>query len=607
MDFLEELKSSVLCGDGAMGTELMSSGVPVDVCFEELNVSAPDVVLRIHDSYVQAGARLIETNTFGANGARLSKHGLQSRVKELNQAAIRLARQSIGGRPIYLAASVGPLGVTDPQTECQNTDRAELFREQAEAILDAGADVVFLETFLDFDEIRIALDAVRKFDDKIPVICSMVSSEEGRLPSSLPITQAFRELVRLGANVVGVNCVTGPHAMLRILRRIPTEFLISAFPNAGYPRYHNGRFLYNAAPEYLGQAAKEFVAQGASLIGGCCGVGPQHIREVAKAIAGLKPVRSKPIVQWIAEPELKAERRPTETSILELMASGQTVVITELDPPKTLDLEKYFTAAQALIDAGSDAITLADNSLAILRVSNLAIGAILKQRYNIMPLLHISCRDKNLIGLQSELMGIAALGIRHILPLTGDPAKFGDHPGSSSVYDVNSIQLMEIISGLNKGYNFAGKNIKYPTDFVMGCTFNPSAKNLDAQIARLERKIAAGARYVMTQPVFDQMLVKQMHIRTKHLGVPILTGVWPLLNGKQAEFLHHEVPGIIVPDEIRSRMAGTEGQQGRRQGIEIAKDVVRAVLEYFPGIYLITPFLAYDTTAELAQFVRNLS
>src|SRR5260370_31866914 len=376
MDFLEELKSSVLCGDGAMGTELMSSGVPVDVCFEELNVSAPDVVSRIHDSYVQGGARLIETNPFGANGARLSKHGLQSRVKELNQGAIRLARQSIGERPIYLAASVGPLGA-DPQTECQNTDRADLFREQAEAILDAGVDVVFLETFLDFDEIRIALDAVRKFDDKVPVICSMVSSEEGRLPSSLPITQAFRELVRLGANVVGVNCVTGPHAMLRILRRFPTEFLISAFPNAGYPRYHNGRFLYNAAPEYLGQAAKEFVAQGASLIGGCCGVGPQHIREVAKAIVGLKPVCSKPVIQWIDEPELKAERRPAETSILELMASGQTVVVTELDPPKTLDLEKYFTAAKALIDPGSYAINLADNSLAILRVSYLAIGAIL--------------------------------------------------------------------------------------------------------------------------------------------------------------------------------------------------------------------------------------
>ncbi len=607
MDFLEELNSSVLCGDGAMGTELMSSGVPVDVCFEELNVSAPDVVSRIHDAYVQAGARLIETNTFGANAARLSKHGLQGKVQELNQAAIFLARKSIGQRPIYLAASIGPLGIADPQTELHDIDRSDMFKEQAQAILDAAVDILLLETFVDFDEIQIALNAVRKLDAKIPVICSMVCSEEGRLPSSLPIVQAFRELVRLGANVVGVNCVTGPHAMVNILRRLPLEFPISAFPNAGYPRYQDGRFFYNAAPDYFSDKAKEFVAQGARLIGGCCGVGPEHIRLMAKALAGLKPVRSKPIVHWVAEPELEKVKRPVETSLLDLMDKGQTVIVTELDPPKTLALEKYFAAARALIDAGSDAITLADKSLAILRVSNLAIGAILKQHYNIMPLLHLSCRDKNLIGLQSELMGIAALGIRHILPLTGDPAKFGDQPGASSVYDVNSVQLMEIISGLNKGYNFAGKNIKYPTDFVMGCTFNPNAKNLDAQIARLERKIAAGARYVMTQPVFDQSLVQQMHARTKHLGVPILTGVWPLLNARQAEFLHHEVPGIVIPDQVRSRMAGAEGPQGRQLGIEIAKDVVRVALDYFPGIYLITPFLAYDTTAELAQFARTLS
>jgi len=585
----------------------MSSGVPVDVCFEELNVSAPEVVSRIHDSYVQAGARLIETNTFGANAARLAKYGFQGRVQELNQAAIRLARKCVGQHPVYLAASIGPLGISDPQTELHDIDREDLFKEQAQAILDATVDVLFLETFVDFNEIQIALNTVRKLDAKIPVICSMVCSEEGRLPSSLPIVQAFRELIRLGANVVGVNCVTGPHAMIHILRRIPIEFPISAFPNAGYPRYHDGRFLYNAAPEYFADAAKEFVALGASLVGGCCGVGPEHIRAMAKAIAGLKPVRSKPIELWVAEPELEKAKKPVETSLLDLMDKGQTVVVTELDPPKTLALEKYFAAARVLIDAGSDAITLADNSLAILRVSNLAIGAILKQKYNIMPLLHLSCRDKNLIGLQSELMGIAALGIRHILPLTGDPAKFGDQPGASSVYDVNSVQLMEIISGLNKGYNFAGKNIKYPTDFVIGCTFNPNAKNLDAQIARLERKIAAGARYVMTQPVFDQALVQQMHARTKHLGVPILTGVWPLLNARQTEFLHHEVPGILIPDQIRSRMAGTEGPQGRRQGIEIAKDVVRAALDYFPGIYLITPFLAYDTTAELAQFARSLS
>ncbi|MBV9392112.1 MAG: methylenetetrahydrofolate reductase, partial [Verrucomicrobia bacterium] len=283
------------------------------------------------------------------------------------------------------------------------------------------------------------------------------------------------------------------------------------------------------------------------------------------------------------------------------------VAVTELDPPKTLDLDKYFKAARTLIDAGSDAITLADNSLAILRLSNLAVGAILKQQYNIMPLLHVSCRDRNLIGLQSELLGIAALGIRHILPLTGDPAKFGDHPGASSVYDVNSIQLMEIIAGLNRGYNFAGKTIKYPTDFVMGCTFNPNAKNLDAQVARLERKIAAGARYVMTQPVFDPALVEVVDNRTRHLAVPILIGIWPLLNGRQAEFLHHEVPGIIIPDKVRSRMSGTEGAEGRIRGIAVAKEVVRAALDHFPGVYLITPFLAYDTTAELAHFVRTIT
>jgi methionine synthase I (cobalamin-dependent)/5,10-methylenetetrahydrofolate reductase len=605
MDFLDELSGSVLCGDGAMGTELMSAGVPVDVCFEELTLSSADLVSRIHESYVQAGARLIETNTFGANAARLAKHGLENRVTEINQAAVKLARKTIGNRPVYLAGSIGPSGLVVHQTDTQPVDQSQLFREQAEGLLDAGVDIIFLETFLDFNEIQIAFDSVRKADPKIPVICSMVSSEEGRLPSSLPVVQAFRELTRLGANLVGVNCVTGPHAMVQILRRIPSDFLISAFPNAGYPHYHDGRFLYNLSPEYFGEAAKEFVEQGARLVGGCCGVGPQHIREMAKAIAGLKPVRSKPAIRWIADLELKTRKKPTETSILDLMDRGETVVVTELDPPKTLDLEKYFGAAQALIDAGSDAITLADNSLAILRVSNLAVGAILKQQYNIMPLLHISCRDKNLIGLQSELMGIAALGIRHILPLTGDPAKFGDHPGSSSVYDVNSIQLMEIISGLNKGYNFAGKNVKYPTDFVVGCTFNPNAKNFDAQISRLERKIAAGARYVMTQPVFEQTLVQKMHERTKHFGIPILTGVWPLLSGRQTEFLHNEVPGIIIPDHIRARMAKTEGLEGRRIGVEIAKEVIRAALDCFPGIYLITPFLAYDTTAELANFVRN--
>src|SRR6266446_1957552 len=250
MDFLEELAESVLCGDGAMGTELMSAGVPVDVCFEELTVSSPDSVTRIHEAYVQSGARLIETNTFGANAARLARHGLENRVKELNSAAVKLARKTIGSRPVYLAGSIGPTGVMIQEPGNNPIDPLQLFREQAEALLDAGVDVIFLETFLDFNEIQIALDAVRRTDPKIPVICSMVSSEEGRLPSSLPVVQAFRELTRLGANLVGVNCVTGPYAMLLILSPIPADFFLSAFPRAGYPRYHDGRFLYNLSPVY---------------------------------------------------------------------------------------------------------------------------------------------------------------------------------------------------------------------------------------------------------------------------------------------------------------------------------------------------------------------
>jgi methionine synthase / methylenetetrahydrofolate reductase(NADPH) len=607
MNLLEELQASVVCGDGAMGTELMGAGVPIEVCLEEVNLGNPDLVQRIHENYIAAGARLIETNTFGANALRLAKHGLESKVRELNTAAVAVATRAVAGRDIWIAGSVGPLGVPDEEIRAQKIDRQPIFQEQIGALLEAGAQAIFLETFLDFEEIKIALQAIRKLSSEIPVICSMVCSEEGRLPSSLPVVQAFRELSRLGANVVGVNCVTGPRAMVQILKRIPLDFLISAFPNAGYPRYQEGRFIYNAFPEYFGKAAKEFVAEGARLIGGCCGVGPQHIREISNALVGLKPVTAKPVIKWLAEPEALPVKRPAETSLLELIAGGRTVIVTELDPPKTLDLDRYFVAARHLADAGSDAITLADNSLAILRVSNLAIGAMLKQQYNIMPLLHISCRDKNLIGLQSELLGVAALGIRHILPLTGDPAKFGDQPGASSVYDVNSIQLMEIISKLNQGYNFAGKTIKYPTDFVFGCSFNPNAKNLEAQISRLERKLAAGASYVMTQPVFDCHLVKTVYERTRQLGVPIFTGVWPLLNGRNTEFLHNEVPGIIIPDSIRSRMAGKEGIEGRRIGTAIAKEVAESILNYFPGVYLITPFLAYDTTAELAQHIRGIT
>jgi methionine synthase / methylenetetrahydrofolate reductase(NADPH) len=313
-------------------------------------------------------------------------------------------------------------------------------------------------------------------------------------------------------------------------------------------------------------------------------------------------------VRVMAEPPPSEKLPPesvAEVSLVERVTRGERVIICELDPPKTLALEKFFAGAQALVKAGVDAITLADNSLAILRVSNLAMGAMLKERYGITPLLHLSCRDRNVLGLQSELLGMAALGMRHVLPLTGDPARVGDHPGAASVYDVNSVELIAIIQRLHEGFSQAGKSIKTTTDFVIGCTFNPNARNLDSQVNRLERKVAAGAQYAMTQPVFDVRLIAETKRRTAHLNIPMFMGVWPLLSGRQAEFLHNEVPGIVVPDAVRATMAGAEGAEGRARGVKLAREIAAAALDHYAGLYLITPFLNYETTVELASFARS--
>jgi methionine synthase / methylenetetrahydrofolate reductase(NADPH) len=605
MDLLEELEARIVCGDGAMGTLLLDRGVPVDRCLEELCVSEPERIRAIHEEYVAAGARVIETNTFGANAVRLSRFGFENRVAEINESAVRIARQAARGKNTCVAGSVGPLGISAHEAEERNIDRAECFREQIAALLEADVDLIFFETFMNFEEMEIALRAKPPSDSV--VVALFACEPEARLQSGMPLVDAFARCRELGAAIVGANCLNGPRAMVQLLEKLPAGDLLAAYPNAGYPRYTEGHYVYPTAPDYFANAAREMAAQGARLIGGCCGTTPAHIAAVAKAIVDLHPVRSKS-VRVLTEPStapVRTERKPEE-SLLEKIGNGQRVIICELDPPKTLALEKYFAGAQALVRAGCDAITLADNSLAILRVSNLAVGAMLKERFDITPLLHLSCRDRNLLGLQSELLGMAALGMRHVLPLTGDPARVGDHPGAASVYDVNSVELISIIKQLNAGFTYAGKPLKASTNFVIGCTFNPNAKNLDAQVQRLERKVAAGAQFVMTQPVFDVGLVEEMHRRTQHLRVVILTGVWPLLSGRQAEFLHHEVPGIIVPDSVRAEMTSLDEKEVRIYGMQLAQKIITAALKHFPGVYLITPFLHYETTTELAKFARSV-
>ncbi len=603
MNLLDEFEKRVICGDGAMGTYLLELGEATHTCFEELCVSKPERVLDIHSAYLGAGAQVIETNSFAANRLKLGRYGFGDRVHEINWQAAQLAKQAAKNHNALVAGSVGPLGITAEEAIARGIDRKDLFREHIGTLLDGRVDFIILETFEDLDELLLAL-LVKQELHHCPVLASLAVPSSGRLPCGTALPDAFKKLISADADILGLNCINGPHGMVTLLESIAVDHPLAVFPNAGRPRYHEGRYIYETDPAYFAETAERLINLGVGMIGGCCGTTPKHIAALSSAIHGRKPVSRG--VKIELTPEKPRPPLPAEPSILDRIAEGKTVIVTELDPPKTLILDRYYTAARALTHAGSDTITLADNSLAILRVSNLAIGAELKHQ-GITPLLHISCRDRNALGLQSELMGMAALGIRHVLPLTGDPAKVGDHPGAKSVYDMTSIQLIETIRRLNEGFTQSGTDIKRLPGFIIGCTFNPNARNLDAQVSRLERKVAAGAQYVMTQPVFDPALVAETARRTAHLNVPVLVGVWPLLNGRQAKFLHNEVPGIVIPDNIMDRMAGLEGLEGRNQGVEIGKEITRAVLDHFPGIYLITPFQAYETTADLAAYVRGRS
>jgi homocysteine S-methyltransferase len=603
-DFLTALNDGVLCGDGAMGTLLAEHGIPSGSCFEELCLERPELILEIHSEYLAAGASVITTNSFGANAQKLASFALESKTAEINRRAASLAREAVmeAGKQSWVAGSVGPLGVSGSEAEARGIDREALFREQIAALLDGGCDLILLETFQDPEELSLALQIAKSLGTK-PVITLIASPESGRLPGGAWVGDVLETLGNEGADLVGLNCVNGPQAMLRLVEKIAPTRPLAVFPNAGRPFYQEGRISYGTTPEYFADLGRRMVESGAALVGGCCGTSPQHIKALSAALKALKPGPKKTSTVTTSEQPERAIA-PREKSILDLVAEGKTVIVTELDPPKTLPLEKFFAAAEALTRAGSDAITLADNSLAILRVSNFAVAAMLKQR-GITPLLHLSCRDSNVIGLQSELLGMAAMGMRHVLALTGDPAKGGDHPDATSVYDVNSVGLLEIIRRLNEGYTQAGTDLQARPDLVAGCTFNPNSRNLDAQVQKLERKIKAGARYVMTQPVFETRLVEETARRTAHFGVPVFVGVWPLLNGRQALFLHNEVPGISIPGSIMSRMEGLEGAEGRKEGVAIAKEVTRSVLDHFPGVYFMTPFLAYQTTEELSAFVRG--
>ncbi|WP_226585542.1 bifunctional homocysteine S-methyltransferase/methylenetetrahydrofolate reductase [Halobacillus litoralis] len=603
MDLRKALQEKTLIGDGAMGTLLYSYGI--DRCFEELNLSHAKEVLDVHLAYVHAGADLIQTNTYGANYIKLSRYGLQDQVKAINTAAVQLARKAAGPSQ-YVVGTIG--GIRGAQKEDVSLEEIKRsFREQLYCLLFEEVDGLLLETYYDLEEIKTVLDIARKETD-LPIIAQVSMHEAGVLQDGTPLPDALLHLEEKGADVVGVNCRLGPYHTIQSLEEVPLpkKAVLSAYPNASLPAFQDGRLVYPTDPNYFQKSAQSLYEQGARLIGGCCGTTPEHIEAIAARVKAKAPITHK-VVPYRKKTEVtSASPKDQRPHLHEAARNGRSIIV-ELDPPKKLKTDRFLEGAKALHEAGVNSITLADNSLASPRISNTAMASIIKERYNVDPLVHIACRDRNLLGLQSHLMGLHTLGIRQVLAVTGDPTKIGDFPGATSVYDLSSFDLIHSIKQLNKGISFSGKSLGESTSFSVAAAFNPNVRNLNRAVGRMEKKIKYGADYFISQPVFNEKQMIEVYEATKHIEAPVYIGIMPLTSARNAEFLHNEVPGITLSSEILERMerAGTDRVKAQAEGISISKSLIDAALDLFNGIYLITPFLRYEMTVELTNYIKE--
>lgn len=603
MGLLEDLKERIVIADGAMGTLLYSHGV--DRCFEELNLSKPDEIVHIHEAYITAGAEVIQTNTYGANYVKLARYGLQDDVQAINRAAVQLAKQAAMGRAYVLGTIGGLRSINKSAITLEEVKRT--FREQLYVLLHEDVDGLLLETYYDLEELKTVLAIARKETDK-PIIAHVTLHDAGVLQDGTPLADALTQLEQLGADVVGLNCHLGPYHMIRSLEEVPlpTNAFLSAYPNASLPDYRDGRLVYETNADYFKETALAFRDQGVRLIGGCCGTTPKHIEAMAKALVDRTPVQQKHVKQRTLSISVPAPSEQTEPPLPDIVRKRRSVIV-ELDPPKKLGITKFLEGAQALKEANIDALTLADNSLATPRISNVALGTIVKQQIGVRPLIHITCRDRNLIGLQSHLMGLHTLGITDVLAVTGDPSKIGDFPGATSVYDLSSFDLIQLIRQFNEGLSYSGQPLGQKTNFSIAAAFNPNVRYLDKAVQRLEKKIQCGAHYFISQPLYSERQIEEVYEATKHLKTPIYIGIMPLTSARNADFLHHEVPGITLSDDIRARMAACANDpiQSAKEGIAIAKSLIDAAFDLFNGIYLITPFLRYEMTVELVHYIHE--
>ncbi|MBT0953084.1 bifunctional homocysteine S-methyltransferase/methylenetetrahydrofolate reductase [Bacillus velezensis] len=602
MGLLQDLKERILIGDGAMGTLLYSYGI--DRCFEELNVSKPEEIKRIHKAYVEAGADIIQTNTYGANFIKLSRYGLEDETKKINQEAVRIARASSDGA--YVLGTMGGIRTFNKNAYSLEEIKRS-FREQLYLLLHEEPDGLLLETYYDLEEAREVLKIARK-ETELPIMLNVSMHEQGVLQDGTPLREALRSIADLGADITGINCRLGPYHMIEALTEVPIfrDAYLSVYPNSSLPSLEEGRLVYDTDDAYFRESAVQFRTQGARIIGGCCGTTPNHIRAMAEAVRGLSPVTDKEVKIRREEEIISVRNERTEPGLNEIAAQKRSIIV-ELDPPKKLNFDKFLQAAAELKETGIEALTLADNSLATPRISNAACGSLLKERLDIRSLVHITCRDRNIIGLQSHLMGLDTLGLTDILAITGDPSKIGDFPGATSVYDLTSFDLIRLIKQFNEGISLSGKPLGKKTNFSVAGAFNPNVRHLDKAVKRLEKKIECGADYFVSQPVYSEQQLIDIHHETKHLKTPVYIGIMPLTSSRNAEFIHHEIPGIKLSDSIREKMAlaGEDKQKQKTEGLAIAKSLLDTACELFNGIYLITPFLRSDLTSELAAYIKQ--
>ena len=595
-DFRERLQREVLVFDGGVGTYLYEKGIFINTCFDELNLTNPDLVAQVHRDYVLAGADVVETNTFGANRFKLTPHGLEARTAEINRRGAEIAKGAAGEKAL-VAGSVGPLGVQiEPLGKLSFDEARDAFKEQIGALLEGGVDLIVLETFGHVPELIQAIRAARELNPDIPLMAQVTVNDDVTLLSGGSLDTFIEAIAGHKVDVVGLNCSVGPKSMLDALEVLKTltPLPISVQPNAGIPQNIGGRNIYMTSPEYIAEYAKRFIQTGASIVGGCCGTNPEHIKAIRRAVQALRPTKRMDVrtadLKVSAPETVRVIDKTDKSRLMSRLLRKEFVTLAELVSPKGVSPAAQVQKARKLHHFGIDAINIPDGPRASARMSALSLAVILQREVGIETVLHFACRDRNVIGMQSDLLGAWALGLRNILAVTGDPPKLGNYPDATAVFDVDAIGLTNLINRLNHGLDLAGNPIGEPTGFSIGVGVNPGAINLDEELRRLDWKADAGAEYMITQPVFDIRILERFMKRIEHTRLPLICGIWPLVSYRNAEFMNNEVPGASVPSEILTRMRNAPTKEAAfAEGVAIARETYEHVLPLVAGVQLSAP------------------